>query len=141
MNNFIIDKNETLKIFLIDDNEDDILLMKIALKNADIKNEINIANTGKDAISKINEICKTKELLPDIIFLDINLPKLNGIDVLKEIKRNGLISEIPVVIFTSSDSKLDMDFCYELGADLYVKKPNNINEYKIIMQQIKSFFW
>ena len=128
-------------ILLAEDNPDDALLMELALKESDILGNLVIAKNGKIAIKLLKDLIDNERKLPDLIFLDVNLPLINGLDVLKEIKENKSMSEIPIIVFTSSDSTQDMNYSYEQGAELYIRKPNNINEYKIIMQQIKEHFF
>lgn len=123
-------------ILLVDDNSDDIFLTKLAIKKANIKSDISVVNNGEEAISLLNKL--ESENLPDLILLDINLPKITGVEVLKRIKLNTLIKSIPVIVFTSSDSSLDMEDSYQYGADHFIRKPNNINDFKEIMEYIKE---
>ena len=129
-------KNRLLNILLIEDNQNDILLIRIALEKSGIKANLNTVTNGEDAVNYLNEIIGKKETLPDLILLDINLPKITGLEVLKKIKVNKSTRSIPVVIFTSSDSSSDMNYCYQNGAGFYIKKPNNINSFKEVMKYI-----
>lgn len=129
-------KSKTIDILLVEDNPDDIFLTELAIKESDIKGSFTLANNGKAALEILNDTVSTGEKLPDLILLDINLPKVNGLEVLKEIKSNKSTSSIPTIIFTSSDAMSDMRSSYENGAELYIRKPNNIQEYKKIMKYI-----
>ena len=129
-------KSKTLDILLVEDNPDDVLLTELAIKESDIQGSFTLANNGKAALEILNDTVNTGERLPDLILLDINLPKVNGLEVLKEIKSNKSTSSIPTVVFTSSDAMSDMRSSYENGAELYIRKPNNIQEYKKIMKYI-----
>lgn len=133
-------KTKSIDIFLVEDNEDDVLLMELALKSTGIKANTLVSNTGKVAMSVLKGLIK-KDKVPDLIFLDINLPLVNGHEILKEIKSSPKTKSIPTVVFTSSDNPSDMKYSYECGADLYIKKPNNINEYRIIMSQVIEHFF
>lgn len=125
-------------ILLIEDNQDDVFLIDLGLKESGIKTNLTVINNGKTATAFINNVINSNMKLPDLIILDINLPLINGLDVLKEFKSRKELSLIPTVVFTSSDSKSDMNFCYRHKAELFIKKPNNINDFKKIMLTIKE---
>jgi len=138
----IIDKlsNKSLSdILVIEDNPDDVFLIELAIKKANIKSCISVFNNGEEAISYLTKLIDEKVKLPDVILLDINLPKITGLEVLKKIKSNKSLKSIFTVIFTSSDSVLDMNFCYSNGANLYIKKPNDINSFKEVMIYIRDY--
>ncbi|OGI20859.1 MAG: hypothetical protein A3B68_08635 [Candidatus Melainabacteria bacterium RIFCSPHIGHO2_02_FULL_34_12] len=130
---------KNIDILIVEDNQDDVFLTKYSLKTLNITGKIFLANYGQNAIEILNNLLEKNEKLPDLILLDMNLPKLTGLEVLQQIKSNQSMYLIPTVIFTSSDSISDMKNCYEHGADLYIKKPNNINEYKKIMEYITRY--
>ena len=129
-------KQKTIDILLVEDNPDDVFLTELAIKESDIQGSLTLANNGKAALEILNDTVDIREKLPDLILLDINLPKINGLEVLKKIKSNKLTASIPIVVFTSSDTMSDMKSSYESGADLYIRKPNSIQEYKKIMKYI-----
>ena len=133
-------KLKPCEIFLIEDNKDDVFLISLAIKECQINGNIQTANNGKTAIDILKEKVKSNKKLPDLIILDINLPRITGLEVLKEIKLEESTSFIPTVVFTSSDSTSDMNYSYKNGADLFIKKPNNINDFKKIMSYIKAQF-
>ena len=136
MNNSIQDK--LLNIFVIEDNPDDIFLIKLAIKKANINSNISVVNNGEEGISCLTKLINEREKLPDLILLDINLPKITGLEVLQKIKSSKFIKSIPVVVFTSSDSPSDMNYCYQNGADFYIRKPNDINSFKESMIYIRD---
>ena len=123
-------KIKTLDILLIEDNEDDVFLTKLAAQKLDTDANLLIINNGQSAIQVLKEITSNKHKLPDLVLLDINLPALNGIEVLQYINEEKDLSSVQVVVFTSSDSLSDMECCYKHGAKLYMRKPNNINDFK-----------
>ena len=122
-------------ILLVEDNQDDILLTQLGLKESGINAELTILNNGKLAIQYLQCLLKDGKQFPDLILLDINLPIMNGFEALQEIKSIKEMKDIPIVIFTSSDSQTDMRYGYENGADLYMRKPNNLNGFKRSMLQ------
>ena len=128
--------NKTYDILLIEDNSDDVFLIELAIKKANIKSNISVVNNGEEGVSYLMKLVNEKEKLPNLILLDINLPKVTGLEVLKKIKSNKSIKAVPTVVFTSSDSSSDMNYCYQNGANFYIRKPNNINDFKKIMAHI-----
>jgi len=127
-----------IDILLIEDNADDVYLTELAIKESNINGNFLVINNGKTAIQLIEGLVNKNKKLPDIILLDVNLPKVTGIEVLKYIKSNSATVNISTVVFTSSDSIADMKYCYESGADLFVRKPNSIQDLRSIMQYIKT---
>ena len=125
-----------LKILLIEDNLDDVFLIQLAIKKTGINSSMSIINNGEEGIGCLTKLVDKKEKLPDLILLDINLPKITGLEILQKIKSNKFIKLIPTVIFTSSDSPYDMNSSYESGADCYIRKPNNIHDFEKIMKSI-----
>ena len=125
-------------ILLVEDNPDDVFLTKLAIEKSDINGEVTVANNGKAAVELLENLTTNEKKLPDLILLDINLPKMNGLEALENIKSAKATKSIPIVIFTSSDSESDMNYCYGSGVDLYIRKPNNINDLKKIMIYINN---
>ena len=126
-------------ILIVEDNQNDVFLIKLGIKKANIKSYISVFNNGEEAISYLTKLIDENAKLPDLILLDINLPKITGLEVLQKIKSNKSLKSIFTVIFTSSDSVLDMNFCYSNGANLYIKKPNDINSFKEVMIYIRNY--
>lgn len=125
-------------IFLVEDNQDDIFLIQLAVKECEMDGNYIIAQNGKKAIEIMENFIYENKNFPDLIFLDVNLPKITGLEVLKKIKSEKKLKYIPLVVFTSSDSVSDMKYCYENNADLYIRKPNNISDFKEIVKYIKK---
>ena len=132
-------KSKLSNILLIEDNVNDVLLIKIALEKAAIHAYLSTITNGEEAINYIRKL-KSENEFPSLILLDINLPKVTGLEVLKSIKLNKITSEIPTVVFTSSGLKSDMEYSYFNKANLYIHKPNNINSFKETMIYIKDHF-
>lgn len=134
--------NKSIHILLVEDNEGDIVLTKEAFEENKIVNKISVAKDGKEAIDLLNslvEIGKTE--LPDLILLDINLPKKNGHEVLYEIKKNDQLKHIPVVILTTSSSKQDIMLAYKNYANCYITKPVDLNEFINAISSIENFWF
>jgi CheY-like chemotaxis protein len=132
-------KEKTINILLIEDNPDDVFLIQLAAKECNINGSFTISSNGRAALMLLEEIMSGDRNPPDMILLDVNLPKVTGLEVLKHIKNGKTTCSIPIVVFTSSDSMADMKYCYENGADLFIRKPNSINGFREIVQYIKSY--
>ncbi len=137
----IMTPNRLVEILLVDDNIGDVVLTKEALKGADFTNRVSIARDGFEALDCLRKTGKFANApTPDLILLDINMPRKNGCEVLEEIRRDERLKLIPVVILTSSEAEDDIRRAYELGANCYVTKPADLDEMVKIVQAI-DFFW
>ena len=129
-------------IFLIEDNEQDEILTIKALQKNNILNEIRIARDGEDALNLLfnQEAANYERELPQLILLDLKIPKINGLEVLKKIKSNPRTKSIPVVILTTSIEDSDLLNGYELGANSYVRKPVNYHEFTEAVKSLGSYW-
>lgn len=133
--------NQEIKILLVEDNEGDIVLTTQALKKANISNGINVVMDGDEALKYLKKegLFKNAEI-PDLILLDINLPKIDGIEVLAEIKKDENLLSIPVVMLTTSDSEKDIMNSYRNHANCYIVKPINFKQFVGVVQMVKDFW-
>ena len=130
-----------ISILLVEDNEGDIILTLEALKEAKIHNEINVVRDGDAALQYLGKEGQYKDAeTPDLILLDINLPKVDGIEVLAKIKSNEDLMVIPVVMLTTSDSEKDIFQSYQSHANCYITKPVNFENFMDVIQTIKDFW-
>jgi CheY-like chemotaxis protein len=130
-----------ISILLVEDNEGDIILTLEALKEAKINNEINVVRDGDAALQYLGKEGQYKDAeTPDLILLDINLPKVDGIEVLAKIKSNEDLMVIPVVMLTTSDSEKDIFQSYQSHANCYITKPVNFENFMDVIQTIKDFW-
>lgn len=131
-------------ILLVEDNPDDELLTLRAMRKNNIVNEIIIARDGAEALDYIFRRGKYEgrdsEEHPQVILLDLNLPKIGGLDVLKEIRSNKRTSLYPVVILTSSKEERDLVEGYRLGANSYIRKPVDFNQFSEAIRQL-GLYW
>jgi chemotaxis family two-component system response regulator Rcp1 len=131
----------TVNILLVEDNPADVLLTMEALKEGDISHELNVVNDGADAVAYLRQKGKyTGVVLPDIILLDINLPKKNGFEVLAEIKEDPRLKSIPVIILTTSSAKQDVRRAYDLHANCYIVKPLDFDAFLNVVRSIEDFW-
>ena len=130
------------KILLVEDNAADIRLTKEILQGNNIVKSLDIVRDGVDAIEFLTKQGKySKVTKPNLILLDLNLPKRNGFHVLEEIKKHEELKRIPVVILTISDAKEDLIKAYNLHANCYIIKPLEMKEFSQILNSIVNFWF
>ena len=135
---------ETKLILLVEDNADDELLMLRALKKNHILNRIVVARDGVEALDYLfstgEYAGKDAEPLPQLILLDLKLPKLNGFEVLKRVRADQRTKYIPVVVLTSSTEEQDIISSYDFGANGFVQKPMDFNKFVEVAHQL-GVYW
>jgi two-component system, chemotaxis family, response regulator Rcp1 len=131
----------TPEILMVDDNPADIDLTSEVLAQSKGHFHVNAVNDGVEAISYLQHQGKyNKAPVPDLIVLDLNLPRKDGCEVLSSIKADPALAKIPVVIFTTSQSSSDITRSYKLGANCYLKKPGNLPEFIAVVQSMAEFW-
>ena len=130
-----------VKILLVEDNEGDIVLTLEALRVAKVANGVEVVRDGEAALQYLRKegIYGEKET-PDLILLDINLPKLDGLEVLMEIKNDAELTLMPVVILTTSDSEIDILKSYQQHANCFITKPVDFQKFIEVVRGIKDFW-
>ena len=131
---------KNVHILLVEDNEGDILLTVEALEEGRIANVIEVARDGQEAIDKL-EIDLKNNRLPDLILLDINLPKMNGHEVLERLKETEGLKHIPVIILSTSSSEMDILKSYKNHANCFITKPVEIDEFVKAIESIEDFWF
>lgn len=130
-----------IKILLVEDNEGDILLTTEALEDAKISNSLKVIRDGASLLVYLKEVAeKSTSELPDLILLDINLPKLNGHEVLKAVKSNKLLKHIPIIMLTTSSSESDILKSYQEFASCYLIKPIEVGDFLQVVKKIEDFW-
>lgn len=130
-----------VEILLVEDNPGDIVLIEEAFREATVGYNLNVVKNGADAISYLKrEEGFTQTKLPDLILLDLNLPKKSGIEVLAEIKSDENLKIIPVIILTTSRNYQDVVRCYSLSANCYLTKPVEFEEFLDTVKSIEKFW-
>ena len=130
-----------VEILLVEDNPGDVRLTQEALKEGKVYNNLHWAKDGVEALEFLKRQGKhAKAPRPDIILLDLNLPKKDGREVLEEIKADPLLRNIPVVILTSSEAERDIAQAYALHANCYVTKPVDLEKFIHVVQSIDRFW-
>ncbi len=130
-----------VEILLVEDNPGDVRLTREALKEAKVRNNLYVVGDGEKALAFLHQEGEFKDApRPDIIMLDLNLPKKNGQEVLAEIKSDPSLRRIPVVILTTSKAEEDILRSYDLHANCYITKPVDFEQFIKVVQSIEEFW-
>lgn len=117
--------NKKLRILLIEDDTIEVMKLKRAISKLDMDHELVEAKNGEEAL----DILKNNTILPDIIFLDLNMPKINGIEFLKILKEDSVLRFLPTIMLTTSSNRKDILACYDIGVAGYIIKPLKYDHY------------
>lgn len=132
----------SVEILLVEDNLGDIRLTQVALKDSKIANTLNVVKDGVDALAYLRrEGPFANATRPDIILLDLNLPRKDGREVLEEIKADESLRRIPVVVLTTSSADEDIVRSYNLHANCFITKPVDLNSFVTIVKSIEHFWF
>ena len=132
---------QNVEILLVEDNPGDIRLIVEVLKEGKINNNLSVVEDGEQALAYLRrEGDFQHSIVPDIILLDLNLPKINGTEVLAEIKKDPLLKYIPVIILTTSEAEQDILKAYDLHANCYITKPVNLEQFLTVVRSIENFW-
>ncbi|MDM8535378.1 response regulator [Desulfobacterales bacterium HSG17] len=134
-------ENQSINILLVEDNPGDIRLTQEALKEGKILNTLHVAEDGVKAMAfLLREGQYSNAVRPDLILLDLNLPRKDGREVLAEIKNHEELKRIPVVVLTTSQSEEDILNTYNLHANCYISKPVDLDSFLNVIQSIENFW-
>lgn len=130
-----------IEILLVEDNQGDVRLLTEAFKDTRIKNAITVLGDGSEALAYLRQQENyAGRSLPDLILLDLNLPKVDGRQVLAEVKKDPDLRHIPVIILTGSQSELDVLNSYYLQANCYITKPFGFDNFQKVIRAIEEFW-
>ena len=133
---------QPVEILLVEDNPGDVRLAKEALREGDVNNNLHVASDGEEALRFLRrENGYGDAVRPDLILLDLNLPKLDGREVLAEIKADPTLRRIPVVVLTTSDADNDIARSYDLHANCYLPTPVDIEQFIVLIKSIETFWF
>jgi CheY-like chemotaxis protein len=128
-----------MEILLVEDNPGDVRFTSEVLKEAQVRNNLSVAKDGVEAIAFLRREGQFLDApRPDLILLDLNLPKKNGLEMLNEIKSADDLKAIPVVILTTSEAEPDINKSFDLSANCYITKPIDVERLTMVMNSIKE---
>jgi CheY-like chemotaxis protein len=134
-------KSRPVNILLIEDNPGDVRLAQEAFKEGNINVDLNVAMDGMEAINYLRKVGEfSSATTPDLVLLDLNLPKKDGREVLSDIKADPTLRSIPVVILTTSNAEQDILNSYNLHVNCYINKPVDFDRFFDIIQKIEDFW-
>ena len=129
-------------ILLIEDNPAEVLLTEEAFKQSTLSNKLHIVEDGEQALDFLNKRNSYENVVtPDLILLDLNLPKVDGREVLAHLKLHDHLSRIPVIVLTSSALEKDVMSCYDNGANSYIVKPMELDKFIKIVESITAYWF
>ena len=135
------ERSHPVEILLVEDNETDVMLAREALREALVLNKLHVVDNGEDAVTFLRQEGKyEKAPRPDLVLLDLNLPRMSGQEVLAIVKSEEGLKRIPVVVMTSSRSEDDKQKVYGLHANSYVTKPMELSEFRDAIRSV-GHFW
>jgi len=129
---------EFINICLADDDEDDRLFFTDAFDELKINTKVSTFNDG---VALMNYLNNEDSVLPNVLFLDLNMPKKNGVECLLEIKKNEKLSDIAIAIYSTSSSEEHIEETFINGANIYIKKPNDFEDLKKILAEVVTINW
>jgi CheY-like chemotaxis protein len=131
-----------IEVLLVEDNPGDVRLTREALKEGKVHNNLHVAPDGVEALAFLRREGRYADAVrPDLILLDLNLPRKGGREVLEEIKGDPSLRHIPVVILTSSSAEQDIARAYDLHANCYISKPVDLDQFIMVVKSIEDFWF
>lgn len=130
--------NDYIHIILADDDQDDRLFFTDAFEELDMNTKVKTCNDGVELMDHLNGV---GTVLPNVLFLDLNMPKKDGIECLNEIKANSNMSDIAIAIYSTSASEEDIEETFVLGANIYIIKPSSFTQLKKLLSEVVSINW
>ena len=135
-------RDEQIDILLVEDNPGDVRLTQEAFKQLSTQTTIHVATDGDEAIEFLTERCDDgSPRLPDLVLLDLNLPRMGGLEFLEAIQDDRKLARIPVLVLTSSEAIEDVHESYELAANAYLTKPTDPVEYTEMVEAVADFWF
>lgn len=129
-----------IRILLVEDNEADVRLTREALRDSKIANEILVAKDGVEALRVLRQTVRDPVSRPDLVLLDLNLPRMDGREVLAAIKTDATLKDIPIVVLTTSRAEADVLESYQLHANCYIHKPVDLDQFLNVVHSIEDFW-
>lgn len=133
---------KAVEILLVEDNPVDVLMTKRALEEAKVFNRLHVVEDGEDAMDFLYQEGKYTDVpRPDLILLDLNLPKKSGREILADIKQDPNLLEIPVIVLTTSEEERDITLCYQNHGNCFITKPVDMEQFTQVVKSIEGFWF
>jgi CheY-like chemotaxis protein len=135
------DRSAPVRILVVDDDPGDVLMIEEALEDSDVEKVIDVVGDGQEAMEFLRQEGRhTDAQRPDVILLDLNMPRMDGRQVLSEVKSDDELRTIPIVVLTTSNADTDIVSSYTLQANAYVTKPIDLDDFNDVVRRIDEFF-
>jgi CheY-like chemotaxis protein len=135
-------QSRLVEILLVEDNPSDVLLTQIAMKECKIANRLHVASDGEAALTFLRQQGSVPDRpRPDLVLLDLNLPRMDGRELLAEMKSDPSLRAIPVVVLTTSDAEIDVVRSYDLQANAFITKPLDMEQFFKVVKGIDEFWF
>lgn len=131
-------ENDALHVLLADDDEDDRTFFKEALQEIKVKTVVTLVNDGLQLMNYLNQ---PGNKLPNVIFLDLNMPVKSGLECLREIRKNKRLRDLAIAIYSTSSSDENIEEAFVQGANIYIKKPSDFSMLKNVLEQVINLNW
>jgi len=131
-------ENGLIHILLADDDEDDRTFFKEAFEEIKLETKVTLVNDG---VELMNHLKRNGQKKPHILFLDLNMPRKNGMECLLEIRNSRNLKDIPIAIYSTSSAEEDIEETFVKGANVYIRKPNDFTELKKILEEVITINW
>jgi CheY-like chemotaxis protein len=134
--------HEAVEILLVEDNPGDVVLTRAALQECRVANSLTVVNDGEQALAYLfGRPPYEDRVVPDLVLLDINIPRINGLEVLEQVKSDERLRRIPVIMLTSSNRERDIATAYDSHANSYINKPPSLPELVVALQSLEDFWF
>lgn len=135
------DAGKSYDVLLVEDNQDDIVFIQEALSETPYRVELNVVRDGDEAVAYLDRIAAGERRIPDLLFLDLNLPRMSGLEFLKEMRGRDRFRLVPVIVLTTSKAEDDIRKSYAHFANSYIVKPIDLNEFITLIRQVTGFWF
>jgi len=134
----MLHNTDKIKVIFVDDDKDDIELFQEAFSSVKVQSKVSFFMDGTEAMDYFNS---SESEIPHILFLDLNMPKIGGVEVLTKLRQMDRYKKLPIAIYSTSSSEYDIETTLGLGANIYIVKPNNFEKLKKALSEILKIQW
>jgi CheY-like chemotaxis protein len=129
-------------ILIAEDDRDDRFLLESAFKESGNDEDLHFVENGVEVMLFLNQLLQTSQqpIFPDLMMIDLNMPKKNGKEILAEVKQHSIYKNIPIIVYTTTSNEADIKKCYELGANTYIVKPTSYEGLREVVSAIKNYW-